>query len=124
MGLLKRGEIQHSTLDQEIVAVEVLGGDVLIRGMTLRERLAFAARARASDQVPTLSDDRETFANVAHVLSWCVLDADREPLMTQEQWETWGSTHLGEAMRLFAAAKRLSLTTKEDLKKKSAPALN
>jgi len=123
MGLLKRSEIQHAALDQETVAVDVLGGEVLVRGMTLRERLAFTARAKTSDK-PTLSEDCEIFANIAHVLSWCVLDADREPLMTHEQWETWGAGNMAEAMRLFGCAKRLSLTTTEDVKKKSVPALN
>lgn len=124
MALVKRGSLPHPALAEETVAVEPLGGEVLVRGMSLRERLAFAVRARTGERTPSMEEDRETFENVSHVLSWCVLDADRERLMTPAQWEAWGSAHTADAMRLFGIAKRLSLMATEDVEKKSATALN
>ena len=43
MGLLKRGELQHPVLQQETVEVPELGGEVVVRGLRLSERLSITA---------------------------------------------------------------------------------
>ncbi len=115
MAVLKRGHFKHPALAREIVEVPELGGEVVVRGMTLSERLAFSdATSREGDEDGTLR-----FGNVARVLAWCVLDADGEPLLTREEWEAMGSVHLSACVRLFDRAQRHSLLTQDDIEKKS-----
>ena len=59
------------------------------------------------------------FFGIAFALSRCVLDADGEPLMTQDEWEAWGTEHVEAAIRLFVVVKRLSLLERSDVEKKS-----
>lgn len=115
MAVLKRGQFKHPALARETVEVPALGGEVVVRGMLLSERLAFAeATSSAGD-----ADGTVRFSNLARVLSWCVLDADNEPLMTRDEWEAFGSVHLDACVQLFNQVQRHSLLTQEDVEKKS-----
>ena len=109
MGLLKRGELQHPVLQQETVEVPELGGEVVVRGLRLSERLSITAAG----------DDFERFGNVSRVLAWCVLDAEGEPLMSREEWEAFGASHVDSCIRLFGIARRLSLLDQATVEKKS-----
>lgn len=107
MAVLKRGDIKTSTsLPKETVEIPELGGEVVVRGMTLTERL-------------TLSDGANSFRSIALCLSWTVLGADSLPLMTFEEWDVWGASRASAAMRLFSVAGRLSGMDAEALEKKS-----
>lgn len=113
MGLLKRNEVRKPSLAKETVTVEALGGDVVVRGMKLAERLAFG-KATQGDEA-----GHAQYESVAMVLAWCVLDDAGAPLFTQDEWSAFGSHHLDEAVRLFTVVQRLSLLKKVDVEKKS-----
>lgn len=109
MGILKRADIAPPTpLGKETVAVPALGGEVVVRGMTLTERLVVSAT----------EGKVEAFEGIAFALSRCVLDAEGEPLMDREQWELWGAANTPAAIDLFVAVKRLSLIERSDVEKK------
>lgn len=99
MALLKKANIAAPVLPKETVAVEELGGEVVVRGLLLSERLALYAGA---------NDEGRVFAQIPALLAQTVVDADNAPVFNVEQWEAFGSKHVDAAMRLFGVAKRLS----------------
>lgn len=105
MGILKRADVAPPTpLGKETVAVPALGGDVVVRGMTLSERLVVSSA--------------DGFEGISFALSRCVLDADGEPLLDRDQWEIFGANHTQTAIDLFVVVKRLSLIDRSDVEKK------
>lgn len=83
MPVVKRGEVAAPTLPKQTVEVEALGGEVVVRGLTLVERLAVtsrlatlsaAAKGRAADQPLDAAQDLSIV--IPMLLALCVLDAD------------------------------------------------
>lgn len=117
MSVLKRADIAPPTpLGRETVPVPELGGEVVVRGMTLTERLVVTATEGKVEQ----------YEGIAFALSRCVLaegdkpDEGLVPLMTQDEWEAWGTDHVEAAIALFVVVKRLSLLERSDVEKKSS----
>lgn len=108
MAILKRSEVERPTVPKETVPVNSLGGDVVVRGLLLSERLALYSRANA---------DGKVFAEIPKMLAISVLDADELPLFSLEDWEAFGIKHQDEALTLFKVAQRLSGLETEDAKK-------
>lgn len=98
---IKREAIKAPVLPKEAVPVPALGGEVIVRGMLLSERLAIIGAARQEG-------DAVTFDHVARVLAMCVLADDGKPVFTAEQWEQFGATHMVEALELFSKCQALS----------------
>lgn len=109
MKVLKRSELKRPQLNRETVESPELGGAVIVRGMTLTERLI----------ISQTDGERQSFGAIAEALSWCVLLEDGEPAFTREEWEAFGAAHIDAAVRLFIKAKSLSGMIAEDLEKKS-----
>lgn len=106
MPVLTRDQIRRPSLAKETVDCPGLGGEIVLRGMTLTERLRLS---------------QETgFAGVAAALACCVLDADGEPAMTLEEWEAFGD--VSAAIALYNKVRQLSLFDREDVEKKSESA--
>jgi hypothetical protein len=115
---VKKSEVQLPTLPEEVVSVPELGGDVLVRGLGLAERMALSQEFKATTGRITRS-----FGHLAPLLSASVLDADDEPLFTSAEWEAFGAKHYAAAMNLWDIAWRLSdLDGKEAEKNSKAPA--
>jgi len=98
MAALKKSEIKAPVLPKEAVQVDELGGEVIVRGLLLRERLAIFSG----------SDDGQKFAHVGELLAATVLDADGLQVYTAQQWDEFGAKHFGAVMQLFQVARRLS----------------
>lgn len=90
MALLKRGNVTGPTLRKETVPVPSLGGDVVVRGLMLSERLGLREKAQAAKEAG--GGDRF----VAELLACSVVDADGHPLFTAEQWDIWAADHPAE----------------------------
>lgn len=103
---IKKSDIKLPALPQEEVDVPALGGEVIVRGMLLGERLEIMS---------SLQEGR--FAHVSRILAATVVDADGKQMFSQEEWETFGATHFNEAMRLAAIASRLSGMDREGAEK-------
>ncbi len=101
MAIIKRDKIKPPVLPREAVPVLALGGDVVVRGMLLSERLALIGSAREQGGAVN-------FSYIAQVLATCVLAGDDLPVYTAEQWEEFGAQHMGEALALFEKCQALS----------------
>lgn len=96
MALLKKAEIPAPVLPQETVDVPELGGEVIVRGLLLKDRIALFSAAESGG------------AQLSRLLAATVVDADQVPVYTTEQWEQFGAQHFGAALALFGVARRLS----------------
>lgn len=95
---LKKSEIKAPVLPKEAVQVDELGGEVVVRGLLLRERLAIFSNTEAG----------EKFAHVGELLAATVMDADGLQVYTAQEWDEFGTKHFSAAMQLFQVARRLS----------------
>lgn len=91
---ISRDQLRRPALPKETVDVPALGGEVVVRGLLLSERLEWAGNAG--------------FAQVAKALATCVTLDDGKPALTAEEWEAFGGAHLEAAIDLFQIVKRLS----------------
>jgi hypothetical protein len=96
---LDRSAITLPDLPREDVALPELGGDVTVRGLLLRDRMALFAGLR---------DDADNFASMARLLHLSVVGSDDRPLLTEAEWERFGGAHIDAALRAFTVAKRLA----------------
>lgn len=96
MTVLTRGAVPEPMPPMETVAVDALGGEVIVKALLLSERLELQ------------TNESPVAKRVATVLGLCVLMADKQPMWSAEQWESWGAAHYEEAMRIFEVVHRLS----------------
>ena len=94
---IKRSEITAPALPKESAFVASLGGEVIVRGLLLKDRLALFADTGSSGH-----------AHVSRLLAACVVDADNQQLFTQDEWEAFGAAHFDEALELFKVVRRVS----------------
>lgn len=100
-------------LSSEEVPMPSLGGDVIVREMLLDEKLLNTSM-QTRERIPLegeADEDAKTRAGgsmVARILSWCVVQPNGEPLLSQREWREFGGAHLGEALAAFNVALRLS----------------
>ena len=97
------------SLPEETVTVQELGGEVLVRGMLLKDRLSIALA--------------EGYERMAAMLAACVFANDDKgqptPLYTADEWERFGSRHYAAAINLWDVTRRLSDIDGEAAEKKS-----
>jgi len=106
MTVLKRGDVAEPVLPKETVPVPSLGGDLVVRGLLLSEKLAVEARIVATAQDKGAADGVHAILPV--LLSLCVLDADGLTFWSEAQWQIFGASQSKEAIDLFNVAWRLS----------------
>lgn len=113
MPILKT-DIQVPVLpDEKVVSVPELGGEVIVRPLTLSDRLAFAQESsRANGQT-------KDFAHIATLLTHTVVDANHEHIFTTAQWEAWGALHIDAALKLWDQAWDISGLDQGSAEKKS-----
>ena len=105
--VLTKESIAAPALPRETVPVPALGGDVVVRGLRLSERLALSMSVTQA----------ERFRMVPALLALTVIDVAGEPVFSEDQWEAFGALHLVDTMALFDVAKRLSGMDEDALKK-------
>src|SRR5574337_1282139 len=98
MALIKKSDVQRPVVREEIVPVSGLGGDVLVRGLLLSQRLELSLRT--SGQV--------TFEQMPQLLELCILDADGESIYTAAEWELYGAKNFADTMLLWDKSMELS----------------
>lgn len=109
MALLKKTDITRPVVPKETVPVPALGGDVVVRGLMLSERLGlYASRA---------GRDGKALLDVPEILALCVLDGDGLPVFDVTEWDAFGIKNGEAALQLFNVARRLSGLDAEDAKK-------
>ena len=110
MAVIKRGEVPAPTLAKQTVDMPTLGGDVVVRGLLLTERLALVAGMAhtPADDDATPASRTALYAVMPTLLAQAVVDADGLPLWTADEWQVFGSAHEAKAIELFNTAWRLS----------------
>ena len=110
---LARDQVRAIALPEEVVAVEEIGGEVIVRGWDMARQLRFfAARRAALERVRDLppEDAQQVAAGemVPLALHLGVVLDDGQPVYTEAQWAAFGAMHAGVAMALFERVIRLS----------------
>lgn len=113
MSVVDRATALLPTLPKRTVDCPEIGGEVIVRGLMLADRLPLLDEAVGSpDGVP--------LERVPRVLAATVIGTDGEPLWTEEQWNQFGAVHTSAAVKLFNVAMELSgfaVTTEGDPEK-------
>lgn len=107
MAVIKRATVPAPTVPKETVDVPALGGEVVVRGLLLSERMAIQKKIvtlRKAD-----ADEEGTVHAILPVLlAICVIDADSLPVFDVDAWQAFGARHTAQAVDLFNTAWRLS----------------
>lgn len=85
-------------LPKRTVELPEAGGEVIVRGLLLTDRLRLAG----------LVGDGADKEVVAQTLAVTVIDENEMPLWSVAQWEQFGAVHFGAALRVFRVAQELS----------------
>ena len=111
--LLDRSQILKTReVPTEIVPVPEWGGDVLVRGMTGRQRDDFEAtlvEKRGKKMIPNTANAR------ARLVVWCVVDENGHRLFGDGDAEELGEQSAVALDRVYEVAAKLSGMTDEDL---------
>ena len=97
MSLIHKADIPAVTIPEEEIFVNEFRGSVIVRALTLHDRL-------------TLAEDKEIDGptRLVAMLALCVLDAGHHPVYSREEWYAFASRHLDSSMMLWDVARRLS----------------
>jgi hypothetical protein len=104
---LSKKDVKRPVLPRKTVEVPEMGGEVIVRGLLLKDRLAIA----------DISGKDQDFGRVSKVLAATVVDADDQPLYSIAEWEEFGAQHFAAAMRVFEVALEMSGFKAEVLEK-------
>lgn len=96
MSVLKKADIQAPILAKETVSVPELGGDVIVTGLLLKDRLELFSLHESGN------------AQLSNMLAATVIDADGIQVFTAPEWETFGASNFSAVINLFNVARRLS----------------
>lgn len=113
MTVLTRAGVQPADLPTETVPAPALGGDVIVRALTLTDRMAVAQLlapiyAQLGDESDTDVRARVGAAAAAQYLSRTVVLEDGQPLYTAAEWEHVGGKHTDTVMALYRVVKRMN----------------
>jgi hypothetical protein len=130
---IDRNQARAPVLPKEAVDVPEIGGEVIVRGLLLTERLAMfvenlPATDVATDVVPATSDvvpakagtqasGPDRYIHIPRMLARTVLASDGDPLWTEAQWQEFGAVNFEASLRLFRVAQRLSGLDVEEARK-------
>lgn len=93
---LSKETVRRPVTRKEVVTVESLGGEAIVRQLLLSELLELGRRKLTSEQ------------ELLEVLTWCVIDETGAPLLTRDEWQAWGASHPADAAALYGVADRLT----------------
>jgi hypothetical protein len=101
---LDKSTIVRPVLRKETVPVETLGGEIILRQLTLSEMLKLGNARHSQDD------------EIAQVLAWCAIDEQGLPLLSLDEWQAWGASCLAESLQLYEVVIKLT-----GLEKKTTP---
>lgn len=96
--MINAKDIKPPQLPREIAICPELGGEVVIRGITLSQRLDLFEKLQKASQ----------YRIIPELLSMSVLDISDRQVYTADQWDVFGSAQPDAAMKLYTVAKRLA----------------
>jgi hypothetical protein len=112
MALIERNQVKAPSLPRETVAVPAMGGDVIVRGLLLSERLELSGfHARLVKPLDGESEEQARSRAGGHLVSFTLARAvelaDGKPLFSQAEWDTFGAEHGEAVLGLFQRANLL-----------------
>jgi len=110
---ITREQLAPVALPSEALDVPAIGGQVLVRGMSLPQVLAFTAARRAANapadgETEAQAADRASGTLVPLLLHTCVVLDDGLPVYSQAEWAAFAVRHPQATLELWQAAIRLS----------------
>lgn len=116
MAMLQRADVRAPVLPKETVDVPALGGEVVVCGLLLSDRLALSALQAdlatppegASEADAEQAQRRAGAQIVFHTLARCVVLADDKPLYSPAEWDHFGAAHPEAVLGLYRKARALS----------------
>lgn len=96
MAVIRKAQVPAVGAPSEEVTVEPLGGEVVVHGLGLSDRLRMSAWTGPR------------FGQMCEALAAAVRDADGVPIYTAQEWEAFGGQHMADAIRLWQVIERLS----------------
>jgi hypothetical protein len=112
MALIERSQVKPPSLPRETVAVPALGGDVIVRGLLLSERMQLSGlNAQLSQAEPGESQEQARSRAGGHLVSFTLARAvelaDGQPLYTAAEWDAVGAEHPDAVLDLFQRTRAL-----------------
>jgi hypothetical protein len=100
---IKREDVKEpSAVRQEEVPVDAIGGDVIVRGLMLADRLQLWAEEQPQGaETPEDASRRSKATIIERQLARMVVLDDGQPLWSADQWKAFGQQHADEAFRLY-----------------------
>ena len=122
MALIERSQVKAPSLPRETVAVPALGGDVIVRGLLLSERMQLSSlNAQLAEPAPGETEAQARSRAGGHLVSFTLARsvelADGKPLYTQQEWDAFGADHPEAALDLFKRARVLGGQDREEAAK-------
>lgn len=113
MAVIQRAQVPAPVLRKETVLVPRLGGDVIVRGLLLSERLQIdniksAMLKPLEGETVEQAQYRAGSAIVFVTLERTVMAADEQPVFSAAAWDMFGSQHPDVVLDLYRTARRLS----------------
>lgn len=102
---ISRGQIKAVALPEERVAVEAIGGEVLIRGFDIAKMLRFQAIRRGEEGQSEQDRQATVITNALHM---GVLLDDGLPVYSVAEWSVFAARHVEVSLDLFGRVMRLS----------------
>lgn len=96
MSVLNKANIARPIPPKVVVDCPELGGEVIVRGLLL------------SDRVRILTAASQGALSISELLAASVIDAESEPIFDVGEWEAFGAQHFNATLNLFGEAKKLS----------------
>jgi hypothetical protein len=93
---LKKSGLPVPRVQKETVEVAALGGEVVVWGLGLADKLRLATW------------EGQRFSQMCEGLAVAVRDASGDPLWDAAAWDAWGGQHLEDALKLWQAVERVS----------------
>ncbi|WP_431512614.1 hypothetical protein [Variovorax sp. DAIF25] len=120
--VVNRNSVRKPVLPQQIEPCEPLGGDVVVRGLLMSERMALDdLNEKAAKPLEGESEEQaRTRAGkliVPRMLNACVVDDEGMPVLSMDEWDVFGGAHRRLTFHLFGIALRLSGRDPEAVKK-------
>lgn len=94
MAVINKADVKKPMLPKETVTCAALGGDVIVTGLNLKDRVS----------IYSVKDG----ASISLMLSLTVVDAAGESIFTEAEWDDFGAQQFNACVELFQVAKRLS----------------